>query len=111
MTVSLTMPLVWRAVLIITFSWIVHIDNSAMVWCRETAYTSVGTSYQKNHPNHVLSTMGLRKGPSETMEPSLATPQTVTEMEQLIAVKGHPAQLPCDVTPPKSGEQVYLVLW
>jgi len=47
----------------------------------------------------------------ETMEPSLATPQTVTEMEQLIAVKGHSAQLPCDVTPPKPGEQVYLVLW
>ena len=39
MTESLTMPLVWRAVLIITFSWIVHIDNSAMVWCRETGYT------------------------------------------------------------------------
>merc|ERR1719219_870841 len=88
----------WRVVLIITFGWIVHIDNSALVWCRET---SLGTSYQQNHPNHVLSTMGVRKGPMETMEPSLATPQTVTEMEQLIAVKGHPAQLPCDVTPPK----------
>ena len=35
----------------------------------------------------------------------------VTEMEQLIAVEGHPTQLPCDVTPPKPGEQVYLVLW
>ena len=34
-----------------------------------------------------------------------------TEMEQLIAVEGHPTQLPCDVTPPKPGEQVYLVLW
>jgi len=51
-----------------TFGWIVHIEN---VHCIE----SLGTSYQQNHPNHVLSTMGLRK-PSETMEPSLATPQT-----------------------------------
>ena len=63
----------WRVALIITFGWIVHIDNSALVWCRET---SLGTSYQQNHPNHVLSTMGVRKGPMETMEPSLATPQT-----------------------------------
>lgn len=35
----------------------------------------------------------------------------VTEVEQLIAVEGHPTQLPCDVTPPKPGEQVALVLW
>ena len=61
----------WRVALIITFGWIVHIDN--VVWCRET---SLGTSFQQNHPNHVLSTMGIRKGPMETMEPSLATPQT-----------------------------------
>ena len=74
MTSSLTMPFVVavrRAALIITFGWIVHIDN--VVWCRET---SLGTSFQQNHPNHVLSTMGIRKGPMETMEPSLATPQT-----------------------------------
>ena len=35
----------------------------------------------------------------------------MTEVEQLIAVEGHPTQLPCDVTPPKPGEQVALVLW
>jgi hypothetical protein len=35
----------------------------------------------------------------------------VTNIEQLIAVEGHPTQLPCDMTPPKPGEQVYLVLW
>lgn len=35
----------------------------------------------------------------------------ITDMEQYIAVEGHPTQLPCDVTPPKAGEQVSLVLW
>ena len=35
----------------------------------------------------------------------------ITDMEQYIAVEGHPTQLPCDVTPPKPGEQVSLVLW
>ena len=35
----------------------------------------------------------------------------VMDVEQVLAVEGHPTQLPCDVTPPKPGEQVYLVLW
>ena len=65
MTSSSRIPL--ALIMVATFGWIVHIEN---VHCQ-----SLGTSYQQNHPNHVLSTMGLRK-PTETMEPSLATPQT-----------------------------------
>ena len=34
-----------------------------------------------------------------------------TPTEEIIAVEGLSTQLPCDVTPPKPGEQVYLVLW
>ena len=32
-------------------------------------------------------------------------------MDHVIAVEGLSTKLPCDVTPPKQGEQVYLVLW
>ena len=35
----------------------------------------------------------------------------VPEVEDVIAVEGHTTQLPCDISPPTSMEQVYLVLW
>ena len=33
------------------------------------------------------------------------------ETSYVRGVQGHPALLPCDVTPPEEGELVYLVLW
>jgi len=38
------------------------------------AHCQIGTSYQQNHPNHVLSNMMQNTDP--IMAPSIATPQT-----------------------------------
>ena len=36
---------------------------------------------------------------------------SVTNLPLHVAVEGHLTRLPCDITPPNDGEQVYLVLW
>lgn len=41
----------------------------------------------------------------------LSTPQSVPEIQEVLAVEGHSTQLPCDISPPNPLEQVYLVLW
>lgn len=71
MIVSLSDIPLTRVALIITFCWLMQPPDE--VWCQ------IGTSYQQDHPNHVMSTMGFRKPAAETMDPSFtATTQTTT---------------------------------